>query len=112
MKSNGRWKAIEREFAEEIGGVRVPINGRIRGSARDIENEIWAVEVKAGKTAASKIPVAIDQARACTEGTDKIPLVLIYKSTQGKKALKFAVIPFPEFLEVNDLLTQLLKSEM
>ena len=40
------WKRIERQIAEMLGGERVPVTGRQRGSAPDIEHEVFSIEVK------------------------------------------------------------------
>ena len=43
------WKAVERGFAEALGGRRVPVTGRSRGDAPDVAREKWSIEVKAGR---------------------------------------------------------------
>ena len=44
------WKACERRVAEILGGVRVPVTGRQRGVAPDIEHETLSIEVKSRKS--------------------------------------------------------------
>ena len=41
-----RWKQTERKVAALLGGQRVPVSGRGRGDAPDIDHTWLAVEVK------------------------------------------------------------------
>ena len=38
------WKACERNVAEHLGGKRVPVSGRARGDAPDIEHPELTIE--------------------------------------------------------------------
>ena len=101
MKSRSRWKAVEREVAADFGGKRVPVSGRARGDAPDIDCPNYSVEVKAGRTAlsASKIRQAQDQARAAAVGTGKLPISVHIQSTQGRPAFRVVIVPYEVFIE-------------
>lgn len=76
------WKVAERQVAAVIGGERVPINGRQRGSAPDIDHEWLAVEVKHTGQFPKKWAEAFSQAvaskvKAEINGKVKLPVVII-----------------------------------
>ena len=71
------WKASERRMAEALGGKRVPITGRSRGDAPDIEHPQFAIEHKAGAVLSTRLQTALVQARAAAAGTGKTPLVTV-----------------------------------
>ena len=83
MTARGTWKASERKIAEILGGKRVPVTGRERGSAPDVEHEVFAIEHKYGKVISSRFQTAIEQAQAAAEGTKKIPLVTWEHARKG-----------------------------
>lgn len=43
------WKDAERKIAKLLGGERIPITGRARGSVPDVITDVFAVEVKTRK---------------------------------------------------------------
>ena len=100
MKSREAWKRWERIVAEDFGGRRVPVSGRARGDAPDVEHPLYSLEVKAGRNAlsAAKIREAQDQARAAAVGTSKLPISVHVLSTQGRPAFRVVVIPYDVFL--------------
>ena len=60
--SDKTWKNSERKMAEALGGQRIPVTGRIRGSAPDIEHDTFAIEHKYGqKILSSRLKTALDQ---------------------------------------------------
>ncbi len=71
------WKRIERQLAERLNGQRVPVTGRHRGSAPDIEHEWLAIECKhrAGFPPAWILD-SLDQAKACSEDGKKLPIAI------------------------------------
>jgi hypothetical protein len=75
------WKAVERKIAALLKGVRVPITGRIRGSAPDIQHELWSIEVKHRESLPDWLMDAFAQADASNDGT-KIPLVILHQKGQ------------------------------
>jgi hypothetical protein len=76
--SRATWKATERLVARQLGGERVPVTGRTRGSAPDIEHSVWAVEVKHRQKLPDWLKDAMSQARASVRG-NKIPLVVLHE---------------------------------
>jgi hypothetical protein len=83
MTARGTWKASERRIAEILGGKRVPVTGRERGSAPDVEHPFFAIEHKYGKVLSTRFQTAIEQANAAAEGTDKLPLVTFEHARGG-----------------------------
>lgn len=57
-----KWKAIETKIAKFIGGKRVPVTGRQRGDAPDIEHNWLGVECKFRSSLPNWIHDAMDQA--------------------------------------------------
>lgn len=58
-----RWKSVERQIAEHLGGRRVPVSGRTRGWAPDIDHEWLAIEVKSRKAMLQILATMMDQAK-------------------------------------------------
>lgn len=73
------WKRAEREIAKRIGGERVPITGRIRGSAPDIEHEWLSVECKQRRRLPAWIKDAMSQAKASARG-HQLPIAVLHES--------------------------------
>lgn len=73
------WKAVERSIAALLGGERVPVTGRSRGSAPDIAHDTYSIEVKHRKTLPAWILDAFNQADASNTG-GQIPLVILHQS--------------------------------
>ncbi len=74
-----RWKAAERELAERLNGKRVPVTGRTRGSAPDIEHTVFGLEIKTRKALPLWLEDAMDQAKACSRTNGKVPMVILHK---------------------------------
>jgi hypothetical protein len=62
-----RWKSDERRIASRLGGERVPVSGRVRGWAPDIEHAWLALEVKSRISKLVLIQEMMDQARKAAE---------------------------------------------
>lgn len=58
------WKRAEREVARRLGGRRIPVSGRQRGDAPDIEHLTLSIEVKHRESLPAWLLDAMDQARA------------------------------------------------
>lgn len=71
------WKAHERTVARVFGGQRVPVTGRSRGSAPDVEHPTFAIEVKAGAVLSSRLLKGMAQAKAYADRTGKLPIVVV-----------------------------------
>ena len=102
--NRGSWKQAERSIAESLGGVRVPVTGRHRGDAPDIEHPSLSIEVK--KVGMGKRPFitervkdAIDQAVAASGGT-KTPIVIIEQTNASRRIERYVVMRFDDFKEM------------
>ena len=105
MTERGTWKASERKMAEALGGVRVPITGRQRGSAPDIAHAIYAIEHKYGQRLLSaRLHEAVEQALATAlEQGGRIPLVTIEEHMPGRvKNECYVLMRLPDFLELTN----------
>src|SRR5712692_7078233 len=73
------WKRAEREIASRIGGERVPITGRVRGSEPDIRHEWLSVECKQRRRLPDWIRDAMDQAKASARG-HQLPVAILHEA--------------------------------
>lgn len=73
------WKNVELSLARILGGQRVPITGRSRGSAPDIEHESLSIEVKHRKSLPDWIKDAMDQAEKSNSSGKKLPIVILHE---------------------------------
>jgi hypothetical protein len=72
------WKQHERATALALGGKRVPITGRQRGSAPDVEHNKLSIECKHRETIPQWIDNAMDQAEASIKNPEQVPIVVIH----------------------------------
>ena len=79
MAADKNWKRAEREIARRIGGERVPITGRTRGSAPDIAHPWLSVECKQRRRLPEWIRDAMSQAKASARG-DQLPVAILHES--------------------------------
>lgn len=83
--SQRNWKACERAIAAHLGGERVPVTGRVRGYAPDVEHPTLAIEVKSWRLYPARIAEAMDQAVKAAEWALKkgkgrrMPIAVIHK---------------------------------
>ena len=84
LKTRGAWKGIERWWANLLGGKRVPITGRSRGDAPDVEHPTLSIEVKAGKTISTRLFDGMEQAKASIRG-DQLPILCVSHSRKGNQ---------------------------
>lgn len=75
------WKQAEREIANRLGGERVPVTGRQRGSAPDIEHEWLSLEVKHRKKLPGWMLDAIAQAET-SKRDEQLPMVVLHQNGQ------------------------------
>ena len=78
--ANKLWKAIERKVASRLGGRRVPVSGRQRGDAPDIEHYWLAIEVKQRKSTTAWIYDALDQAQKSQTDSFQLPIVVVHET--------------------------------
>lgn len=79
------WKRIESQWAEVLGGERIPVTGRQRGDAPDVEHPIYAIEVKAGRVMSPRLREGWAQAKAAAVTSGKLPLLCVTQSIEGKR---------------------------
>ena len=109
MTARATWKASERRMAEALGGVRVPVTGRQRGSAPDIAHDTYAIEHKYGRVMSPRMVEAMEQAEAAAEeaargGQFKTPLVTIENVRAGRRDNgRFVLMRLEDFLELTSL---------
>ena len=72
-----RWKRNERRQAEMLGGERVPITGRQRGSAPDIKHAWLAIESKSRKAIPGWLREAMEQAEA-SKRENQLPVAIVH----------------------------------
>jgi hypothetical protein len=72
------WKKIERQVAALLGGERVPVTGRQRGSAPDVTHPVLSIEVKHRKELPDWLLDALRQAEASRRG-DQIPIAILHQ---------------------------------
>jgi hypothetical protein len=72
------WKQAERKLAEILGGRRVPVTGRQRGSAPDVEHKRFSIEVKHRENLPDWILDAMNQADESNNGS-QISVVLLHQ---------------------------------
>jgi Holliday junction resolvase len=91
------WKPVERELARILGGERVPVSGRTRGYAPDIEHPWLALEIKSRKNLPLFLANGMDQAEKAAawakrrQDKDKLPCLI---SHQDGRHYDNAVISF------------------
>ncbi|RIK45855.1 MAG: hypothetical protein DCC58_05095 [Chloroflexi bacterium] len=79
--SNAAWKRTERRVAELLGGQRLPVSGRGRGDAPDVEHERLSIEVKRRQSLPAWLHDAMSQAEAAARD-GKLPVVVLHQSGQ------------------------------
>lgn len=77
------WKRNERQIAEYIGGKRVPITGRQRGDAADIDHEWLSVEAKLRQSIPNWILDGMDQAEASQKDSGYLPVLVLREKGQN-----------------------------
>ncbi len=91
------WKACERAIAGILGGERVPVTGRQRGSAPDVAHDWLSIECKHRKELPAWIHDAMSQAEASKRGT-QLPIVILHESGQ-KYADSLVVLRLSDFVD-------------
>lgn len=95
------WKRSEREIAALLGGTRIPITGRARGSAADIAHELYSIEVKRRESLPAWLfEDAFEQADMSNDGT-KTPLVVVEQArANGHGRERYAVLRLNDLIEL------------
>ncbi len=98
MTSNPQWKRVERQIAAMLGGRRVPVTGRTRGDAPDVEHPAYSLEVKSRNTIPGWLSEAVEQAVASARD-NRVPVVVVH--TNGKRyADALAVVRLADFQRI------------
>lgn len=105
MAKAKNWKSTERALAKRLGGERVPVSGRTRGSSPDISHSHYGIEVKERKTLPAWLHSAMDQAvkSAATyfrkSGNNQLPIVILHE-TGKHHSNDFVIIRFQDLEEL------------
>ncbi len=91
------WKRTERRVADMLGGERVPVTGRQRGSAPDISHDWLSIECKHRKTLPAWLFDALAQAEASKRG-DQLPIVILHEAGQ-RHANDLVVLRLSDFVD-------------
>lgn len=81
------WKKVERKVAELLGGERVPVTGRFRGSAPDVTHKFLSLEVKHRDSLPGWILEAMEQADAANNGKQVSTVILHQKGMKFTDSL-------------------------
>lgn len=91
------WKRAERNAARIVGGRRVPVTGRGRGDAPDIEHDWLAIECKQRRVLPAWIRDALAQARASARD-GQLPVAILHE-TGRRYARALVVVELADFQE-------------
>jgi hypothetical protein len=92
------WKSIERKVAALLGGQRVPVTGRQRGSEPDIAHPLFSIEVKHREKLPEWLFDAMSQAVASKKSDDQLPIVVLHSKGQ-RITESFVVCRLGEFAD-------------
>jgi len=92
------WKNTERKIAAIVGGERVPITGRQRGSAPDVAHEWLGIEVKHKANLPAWLHDAMAQAVACSDNGEKLPIVILHEKGRRHDD-DFVVVKLSDFVK-------------
>jgi hypothetical protein len=95
--ANTRWKKTERAIAQRLGGERVPVPGRARGSAPDIAHDWLCPEVKHRKSIPLWLLQAVSQAQAAARG-DQLPVVVVHQHG-ARHADNLVILKMSDFVD-------------
>ena len=95
------WKRHEREWAELLGGKRVPVSGRQRGDQPDVAHPDYSIECKAGAVLSTRLLTGMEQAIAAMKD-GQIPLVCISNRKKGGQntSAKYVLMRAEDFVEL------------
>ena len=98
------WKRLERQVADYFGGTRVPVTGRQRGDAPDIDHDYISFEVKHRAKLPEWLHGAMDQAIASMKDDDQIPTVILHEKYKRIKE-SYAMIRCDSYKKLMELYT-------
>jgi len=94
------WKSVERRVAAYLGGERVPVTGRQRGSAPDISHPTLSIEVKHRESVPFWLKDALHQAE-CSKKEGQLPVAIIHEKRMRVEDC-VVLIKLRDLLEVED----------
>jgi hypothetical protein len=95
MKS---WKSAERRIAAILGGERLPVSGRGRGDAPDIDHPVLSVEVKSRATIPRWLTDALEQAESASRD-GRMPAAVLHPD-RGRYADALVICRLSEFAQL------------
>lgn len=95
---NATWKAAERAIAALLGARRVPITGRIRGSAPDAEHPTLSIEIKHRAELPAWLHDAMAQAEASARA-GQTPIAVLHEARM-RYSDSFVVVRLSKFEEI------------
>ena len=95
------WKRHEREWAELLGGKRVPVSGRQRGDQPDVAHPDYSIECKAGAILSTRLLDGMEQAIAAMKD-GQTPIVCISNRKKGGQntSAKYVLMRAEDFVEL------------
>ncbi|QXD17021.1 hypothetical protein GQ464_008840 [Rhodocaloribacter litoris] len=93
------WKAVERAVAARLNGRRVPVTGRSRGDAPDVDHDWLAIEIKHRTRLPAWIEDALRQAEAAAR-EDQLPVAILHQKGRdhGKDLVVLRLADFEAWL--------------
>ena len=95
------WKRHEREWAELLGGKRVPVSGRQRGDQPDVAHPDYSIECKAGAVLSTRVLDGMEQAIAAQK-PGQVPIVCISNRKKGGQntSAKYVLMRAEDFVNL------------
>ena len=95
------WKRHEREWAELLGGKRVPVSGRQRGDQPDVAHPDYSIECKAGAVLSTRVLDGMEQAIAAQK-PGQVPIVCISNRKKGGQntSAKYVLMRAEDFVDL------------
>ena len=95
------WKRHEREWAELLGGKRVPVSGRQRGDQPDVAHPDYSIECKAGAVLSTRVLDGMEQAIAAMKD-GQTPIVCISNRKKGGQntSAKYVLMRAEDFVNL------------
>lgn len=94
------WKQEERYWASVLGGTRVPVTGRGRGSAPDIEHERFSIEIKSGRVMSVRLQEAVEQAEASKKEGQLALIGITQMYGRGNPKRRYVMMPLDDFTKL------------
>ena len=95
------WKQQERNWADMLGGKRVPVSGRQRGDQPDVAHPDYSIECKAGAVLSTRVLDGMEQAIAAMKD-GQTPIVCISNRKKGGQntSAKYVLMRAEDFVDL------------